>query len=70
MFNEETFLQDYFTEKDIKGMTHAEFQVAMIGLIEKGLIEMEIVNGVKYYRPTLLLKQMKGHHNSNPKQQN
>lgn len=70
MFKEEDLLQSYFTEQDIKGMTHEEFQIAMIGLIEKGLMEMVEKNGVRFYRPTALLRVMKGHFKSNPKTQN
>lgn len=69
MLTENDLLQSYFTEKDIQGMTHNEFQVAMIGLIEGGLIEMEIKNGVRYYKPTQLLIQAKSHEDSDPKQQ-
>ena len=70
MFTEEDFIQSYFTEQDITGMTHAEFQVAMIGLIEKGLMEEVEMDGKKMYRPTHLLRKMKKHINSNPKNQN
>jgi predicted transcriptional regulator with HTH domain len=70
MFTEEDFIKSYFTESDITGMTHSEFQVAMIGLIEKGLMEEVEVNGKKMYRPTPLLRKMKTHSHSNPKDQN
>lgn len=70
MFTEEDFIQSYFTEQDIKGMSHAEFQVAMIGLIEKGLMEAVEMDGKMMYRPTPLLRKMKKHVNSNPKNQN
>lgn len=67
---EEELLQSYFTEKDITGITAAEFQVAMVGLIEKGLMEMIEQNGMKFYRPTPLARKMKSHRNSSPKNQN
>lgn len=67
---EEDLLKSYFTEQDIKGLTQTEFQVAMIGLIEKGLMEMIEKDGMKFYRPTPLAKKMKTHLNSNPKSQN
>jgi predicted transcriptional regulator with HTH domain len=67
---EEDLLKSYFTEQDIKGMTAEEFQVAMIGLIEKGLMEMIEKDGMKFYRPTPLARKMKSHLNSNPKTQN
>jgi hypothetical protein len=70
MFKEEDLLQSYFTEKDIKGMTHEEFQIAMIGLVEKGLMEMVEKDETRFYRPTELLRKMKNHFNSNPKTQN
>jgi predicted transcriptional regulator with HTH domain len=67
---EEELLKSYFTEKDIQGITAAEFQIAMVGLIEKGLMEMIEMDGTKFYRPTPLARKMKGHLNSNPKNQN
>lgn len=67
---EEELLQSYFMEKDIVGITAAEFQAAMVGLIEKGLMEMIEQNGMKFYRPTPLARKMKSHINSNPKNQN
>lgn len=67
---EEELLHSYFTEKDITGITAAEFQVAMVGLIEKGLMEMIEQNGMKFYRPTPLARKMKSHLNSSPKNQN
>jgi predicted transcriptional regulator with HTH domain len=70
MYTEEDFLKNYFEEKDIKGLTQVEFQVAMIGLIEKGLMEEVEMNGKKLYRPTALARKMKSHLNSNPKTQN
>lgn len=67
---EEDLLKSYFTEQDIKGLTQTEFQVAMIGLIEKGLMEMIEKDGMRFYRPTPLARKMKSHLNSNPKTQN
>jgi predicted transcriptional regulator with HTH domain len=67
---EEELLKSYFTEQDIKGLTIEEFQVAMLGLIEKGLMEMIEKDGMKFYRPTPLARKMKSHLNSNPKTQN
>lgn len=67
--NEEDLLKSYFTEQDIKGLTQTEFQVAMLGLIEKGLMEMIEQDGTKFYRPTPLARKMKSHLNSNPKTQ-
>lgn len=63
-------IQGYFTEVEIPGMTHQEFQIAMIGLIEKGLMEMVEKDGVKYYRPTLLAHMISPHLDSNPKNKN
>lgn len=67
---EEDLLQSYFTEKDIVGMTAEEFQMAMMGLIQKGLMEMIEQNGMKFYRPTPLARKMKSHLNSKPETQN
>lgn len=67
---EEDLLKSYFTEQDITGLSQAEFQVAMIGLIEKGLMEMIEKDGMRFYRPTPLARKMKSHLNSNPKTQN
>jgi len=68
--NEEDLLKSYFTEQDITGLTQTEFQVAMLGLIEKGLMEMIEKDGMKFYRPTPLARKMKSHLNSNRKTQN
>ena len=70
MFTEEDFIRSYFTEQDITGMTHEDFKVAMIGLIEKGLMEEIEVDGKPMYRPTPLLRKMKTHSHSIPKNQN
>jgi predicted transcriptional regulator with HTH domain len=70
MFTEDDILLSYFTEKDIKGVSSDEFQIAMIGLVGQGLIEIEVRDGVRYYKPTLLLKQIKTHHYSKSKIQN
>lgn len=71
MYTDEDFLQSYLTGSDLAPMMKQEdFQVAMIRLMEIGLIEMEEREGVRYYRPTNLLIQMKDHLNSDPKQQN
>jgi predicted transcriptional regulator with HTH domain len=43
--------------------------MAMLGLIEKGLMEMIEKDGTKFYRPTPLARKMKSHLNSNPKTQ-
>jgi hypothetical protein len=61
MFTEDDILLNYFTEKDINGVSSDEFQIAMIGLVERGLIETEVRDGIRYYRPTRLLKQIKTH---------
>jgi predicted transcriptional regulator with HTH domain len=68
--NEEDLLKSYFTEQDVPGMTHDQFEIAMIGLIEKGLMEMIEHNGMRLYRPTLLAQKMKSHLNSDLKSQN
>lgn len=70
MFNEDDLLHSFFTEQDITGLTPEEFQIAMTGLIEKGLMEMVERGGQKFYRPTLLARKIKTHLNSNPKNQN
>lgn len=70
MIKEEDLLQSYFSEQDITGMTHEDFQVAMLGLIEKGLMEMVEKDGIKFYRPTPILRKMKSHFNSAPKSRN
>jgi hypothetical protein len=67
--NEDDLLQSYFNEKDIPGITPAEFQTAVAGLIEKGLMEEVLVEGVRLYRPTPLLRKIKTHINSDPKTQ-
>jgi len=67
---EEDLLKSYFTEQDIHGLTQTEFQLAMMGLIEKGLMEMIEKDGIQFYRPTPLARKMKSHLNSNPKNQN
>lgn len=66
---EEDLLESYFTEKDIPGVSAQEFQTAVLGLIEKGLIEMVEADGVKVYRPTHLLRKIKTHLNSDPSTQ-
>jgi hypothetical protein len=43
---------DFFTEYDVPDMNHNDFEIAMIGLIDKGLVEMAVHHGVKYYRLT------------------
>lgn len=70
MLTEEDFLRSYFEEKDIKGLNQAEFQIAMAGLIQKGLMEEIEMDGRKLYRPTLLAQKMKSHFKSDPKKQN
>ncbi len=70
MLKEEDLLQSYFTEQDITGLTQEEFKIAMLGLIEKGLMEVVEKDGNRFYRPTALLRKMKSHFNSNPKTQN
>jgi hypothetical protein len=67
--NEDDLLNSYFNEKDIPGVTPAEFQMAVAGLIEKGLMEEILVEGVRLYRPTPLLRKIKTHINSDPKTQ-
>jgi len=70
MDKEQDLLNSYFTEQDIESLTHAEFQIAMIGLIEKGLMEMIEVQGKRMYRPTSILKKIKTHLHSDTKSQN
>ncbi len=70
MLKEEDLIQSYFTEQDIPGATQEEFQMAVMGLVEKGLMEVVEKDGNRFYRPTALLRKMKSHHNSNPKTQN
>lgn len=70
MSKEEQFLQAYFTNQYAPTMTQEEFQMAMISLVEKGLMEVVEQNGSRFYRPTAILRQMKSHYNSNPKNQN
>lgn len=70
MTEEEDLLQNYLTDQDIPGITAQEFQTAVLGLIEKGLMVMVEVNGVKLYRPTPLLRKIKTHLNSDPATQN
>jgi predicted transcriptional regulator with HTH domain len=70
MFNEETFLTLYFTEQEMTGLTHEEFQVATMSLVETGLIVVEEKNGMKYYRPTPLLLEIKEHFDSDPATRN
>jgi hypothetical protein len=67
---EDDLLQSYFTEKDIKGLTHEQFQIAMLGLIEKGLMEMKEVDGKRMYRPTHLARKIKTHLHSEEKDRN
>lgn len=66
---ESDVLNSYFQDTQISGMNSDEFHTVMIGLIEKGLMEMSEINGIKIYRPTLLLKKIKTHFNSDPKTQ-
>jgi DNA-binding transcriptional ArsR family regulator len=70
MSKEEEFLQAYFTNQYAPTMTQEQFQMAMISLVEKGLMEVVEQGGNRLYRPTTLLKQIKSHYNSNPKNQN
>jgi hypothetical protein len=67
---EKDLLQSYFTEEDIEGLTQNQFQIAMMGLIEQGLMEVKEVNGQKMYRATSLTRQIKTHLNSNEKDRN
>ncbi len=67
---EDDLLQSYFTEQDIRGLSHEQFQIGMMGLIEKGLIEMKIVDGKKMYRPTHLTRTIKTHLHSAEKGRN
>jgi hypothetical protein len=69
MLTEDDLLRSYFTEQDITGLTPEEFQIAVAGLIEKGLMEVVERGGQKFYRPTLLAQKIKTHLNSNPKNQ-
>lgn len=70
MSKEEQFLQAYFSNQYAPIMTPEEFQMAMISLVEKGLMEVIEKDGNRLYRPTPILRQMKSHFNSNPKNQN
>jgi hypothetical protein len=69
MSKEDDLLNSYFTEKDIHGLTHTEFQIAAISLISQGLMEVIEVNGKKMYRPTMMLKTIKTHLHSDTKSQ-
>lgn len=72
MSKEDQFLQSYLTGQynSMPHMTQEEFTIAMIGLMEKGLMEVVEKDGSRFYRPTFLLQQMKKQFNSNPKTQN
>jgi len=70
MLSEDDLIKSFFQERDITGLTQEEFQKAMAGLIEKGLMEVVEMEGQKFYRPTPLLRKMKSHFQSNPKDQN
>ncbi len=61
----------FFTAEDAQeDMTLEEFQEAVTGLIQKGLMEEIVVDGVKFYRASPLLESIRGHFESNPKDQN
>jgi hypothetical protein len=62
---------EYFTAEDAEGdMTLDEFQEAVTGLVQKGLMEEIMVDGVKFYRASPLLESIRGHFESNPKERN
>ena len=68
---EKEILEAFFTETDIQDITPEEFQMAMLKLIEQGLMELiEKPGNEKLYRPTLLLNKIKTHKNSQSKNQN
>ena len=70
MSKEDLIIQSYLTGQYTTHMTQEEFTIAMIGLIEKGLMEMVEKDGTRFYRPTMLLQEMKKQFNSNPKTKN
>lgn len=70
MSKEDQFLMSYLTGQYAPRMTQEEFTITMIGLMEKGLMEMVEKDGTRFYRPTTLLQQMKNQYNSNPKTKN
>lgn len=63
---EDELLQSYLTDQGVK-LTYDQFQIGMMGLVEKGLVEMKIENGKKMYRPTPLMREMKTHLHSDAK---
>jgi len=68
---EKEILEAFFTETDINDITPEDFQLAMLRLIEQGLMELiENPGDRKLYRPTELLNQIKRHKNSKSKNQN
>lgn len=67
---EDELMNSFFTEEDIEGLSHHQFQMGMIVLIEQGLIEVSEVNGKRMYRPTMMAKKIKTHLHSDPKDRN
>lgn len=67
---EDELMNSFFTEEDIEGLSHNQFQIGMMGLVEKGLIEVLEVNGKKMYRPTMMAKKIKTHLHSDPRVRN
>lgn len=59
-----------FTEDDIDDMSEEDFEQAITGLIDKGLIEVVEKDGVKSYRATTLLESLEDHFDSDPKARN
>jgi hypothetical protein len=62
-------MNDLFTCEQL-GMTVADFDEAMRGLIAKGLAEPVIVGDKTYYRLTIVGQQVGGHLTSNPEDRN
>jgi predicted transcriptional regulator with HTH domain len=67
---EDELMHSFFKEEDIEGLSHTQFQMGMMVLIEQGLIEVSEVNGKRMYRPTMMAKKIKTHLHSEPRTRN
>lgn len=60
---------EFFTRNAIK-MSDQAFEEAMKGLLEKGLVEEKIIDGVKHYRVTSVGEVVYDHAKGDPSERN
>lgn len=59
-----------FSRADVDDMSDSEFEVAMSGLLDKGLVEKLIINGIEHYLLTEIGAEVGAHLNSEPSTRN